>query len=150
MPTRIGELLVQKGVVIGEQVEEALEIQKEKKMRLGEILVELGYINSRDLTRMLCEQKNMPYMELQSRMFDLSIVHLFPMRFLYKNNIIPLYEIDDVLYVATGDPTNRNIVNKLQEFTNKEIVLFGAEPEQIAELLNKYLTTDQKHHKVKK
>lgn len=148
MAARIGELLIKKGVIIGEQVEEALEIQKEKKMRLGEILVELGYINSRDLTRMLCEQKNMPYMELQSRMLDLNIVNSFPMRFLYKNNIIPLYEIDGVLYVATGDPTNRNIVNKLQEFTNKEIVLFGAEPEQIAELLNKYLTTDPKLHKV--
>jgi type IV pilus assembly protein PilB len=150
MAERIGELLVKKGVIIGEQVEEALEIQKEKKMRLGEILVELGYINSRDLTRMLCEQTNMPYMELQSKMFDLSIVNSFPMRFLYRNNIIPLYEIDEVLYVATGDPTNRKIVNKLQQFTNKEIVLFGAEPEQIAELLNKYLTTDHKHHKVKK
>lgn len=150
MAARIGELLIKKGVIIGEQVEEALEIQKEKKLRLGEILVELGYINSRDLTRMLCEQKNMPFMELQSRMLDLNIVNSFPMRFLYKNNIIPLYEIDGVLYVATGDPTNHNIVSKLQEFTNKEIILFGAEPEQIAELLNKYLTTDPKYHKAKK
>jgi type IV pilus assembly protein PilB len=150
MAARIGELLVQKGVVIGEQVEEALAIQKEKKMRLGEILIELGYINSRDLTRMLCEQINIPYMELQSKTLDLGIVHSFPLRFLYENNIVPLYEIDGVLYVATGDPTNRNIVNKLQKFSNKEIVLFGAEPEQIAELLNKYLTTDHEHHKVKK
>jgi type IV pilus assembly protein PilB len=149
MATRIGELLVTKGVVIGEQIEEALEIQKEKKMKLGEILVELGYINSRDLTKMLCEQTNMPYMDLQSKMLDLSIVNSFPMRFLYTNNIIPLYEIDGVLYVAIGDPTNRKVVDKLQEFTNKEIVLFGAEPEQIAELLNKYLATDSKHYKLK-
>ncbi len=56
MAARIGELLVSSGLIGEEQVSEALELQKESRKKLGEILIELGYINDMDLTRMLNQQ----------------------------------------------------------------------------------------------
>jgi type IV pilus assembly protein PilB len=142
MAVRIGELLVQSGIIIEKQVQEALEIQKTKKKRLGEILLELGYINSGNLIRMLSEQAAIPFMELRPEMLDEQLIKSFQEKILYKNNIIPLYEVGDKLFVAIGDPTNQKVIKELQEFTKKEIVLSGAEPERIAKLLDKFFLVD--------
>ncbi len=142
MAVRIGELLVQSGIIIEKQVQEALEIQKTKKKRLGEILLELGYINSGNLIKMLSEQAAIPFVELRPEMLDEQLIKSFQEKILYKNNIIPLYEIDDKLFVAIGDPINQKVIKELQEFTKKEIVLSGAEPKQIAKLLDKFFLID--------
>ncbi len=56
MTMRIGELCVNVGLVTEEQVKEALEKQKKSKKKIGEILVELGYIRSQELNLMLSVQ----------------------------------------------------------------------------------------------
>jgi hypothetical protein len=142
MAKRIGELLIKSGIIVETQINEALEIQKNKKKKLGEILMELGYINSSDLIRMLSEQAAMPFVELKPEMLDEKLIKSFPEDVLYKNHIIPLYEIDDKLHVAMGDPSKHEIINILRRFTDKEIVLSGAEPERIAKLLDKFFLID--------
>jgi type IV pilus assembly protein PilB len=134
---RIGDLLVQSGLVKKKYIEEALEIQKKRKRRIGEILLEFGCINSRTLTRKLCEQVGLTFVELGPEMFDRRLIEAFPYPLLYVNNVVPLYEVEDKLYFAIGDPTNLNIVTRLRRFTEKDIVLFGAEPIQINRLLIK-------------
>ncbi|GAH06389.1 unnamed protein product, partial [marine sediment metagenome] len=74
MVKRIGELLVQSGMIAEAQINEALEIQKIKKKRLGEILMELGYVNSQNLIRMLSEQAAMPFVELKPEMLDENLI----------------------------------------------------------------------------
>lgn len=142
MAMKIGELLVKSGIIVEAHIQKALAVQKTKKKRLGEILLELGYISSKDLIRMLSEQAAIPFVELRLEMLDEKLIKSFPEDLLYKNNIIPLYEIDNKLHIAVGDPTNRDIISKLQSYTNKEIVLSGAEPQQIEKLLDKFFLID--------
>ena len=143
MAERIGELLVKSGLITEEQIDEALELQNQSKKRLGEILIELGYVISRDLIRMLSEQAAIPFLELRKEMLDDKIIKSFPEKVLYDNTIIPLYETEDQLYVAIGDPASRKVINRLLEFTDKEIVLSGAEPAKIIQLLDKFFLIDQ-------
>ncbi len=58
MMARIGELLVENDFIVEEQVIEALEIQRQRgcQKKLGEILIELGYIDATQLSQMLSEQ----------------------------------------------------------------------------------------------
>ncbi len=56
MALRIGELCVNCGLVTEKQVSQALEIQKKSSKKLGEILIELGYIGSQELNLMLSVQ----------------------------------------------------------------------------------------------
>ena len=56
MTMRIGELCVNVGLISEKQVKEALEKQKKSKKKIGEILVELGYIRSQELNLMLSVQ----------------------------------------------------------------------------------------------
>ena len=143
MAARIGELLIKSGFITEKQVDEAVEIQKGGKKKLGEILIELGYIVSRDLIRLLSEQAAIPFVELRKEILDDKLIKSFPEKILYNNTIIPLYETEDQLYVAIGDPASRKVMNMLLGFTNKEVVLSGAEPAKIIQLLDKFFLIDQ-------
>ena len=105
--------------------------------------MELGYINSHDLVRMLSKQSAIPFVELEPEMLDAELIKSFPEDILYHYNIIPLYEIHDKVHVAIGDPTNREVLGKLKNFTTKEIELSGAEPQRIEKLLDKFFLIDQ-------
>jgi len=140
---RIGELLVKSGIITEEQLNEALKIQKESKKKIGEILVELGYLSPRDLIWLLSEQASIPFIELKPEVLDAQLIRSFPEKLLYEYCIIPLYEIEGKLYVATGNPNDTEGIEKTKEFTKKQIVVSAAEPEKIIQLLDKFFLAEQ-------
>jgi len=133
----IGELLVKCGAVQQKQVDDALALQKITKRRLGKILLGLGYVDSQMLTQKLGDQAGIPFIELQPDILNKELIRSFPFGLLYENIVLPLYEINDKLHFAIGDPTNQQVVNKLKKYTKKEIVLACAEPLEIVRLLVK-------------
>lgn len=133
----LGEMLVKNGIITPEQLETALKLQKEKGMRLGEILLELGYITSKDLFWMLSEQADIPFIELKPEMLDNELINKFPERLLVDNCILPLYQTNDRIYVVVGDPTNVSVIEELKKLTKKEVTVSGADPDKIGQLLNK-------------
>ncbi|MEO0127168.1 MAG: hypothetical protein ABIL44_05415 [candidate division WOR-3 bacterium] len=140
---RIGELLIRSGIINEEQLNEALKIQEKSKKKIGEILIELGYLNPRDLIWLLSEQASIPFIELKPEMLDSKLILSFPERLLYKYCIIPLYEIEGKLFIATGNPTEKEGIEKIKEITNKEVVLSASEPEKIIQLLDKFFLAEQ-------
>jgi len=122
---------------------EALKIQKESKKKIGEILVELGYLSPRDLIWLLSEQASIPFIELKPEVLDAQLIRSFPEKLLYEYCIIPLYEIEGKLYVATGNPNDTEGIEKTKEFTKKQIVVSAAEPEKIIQLLDKFFLAEQ-------
>lgn len=140
---RIGELLVKSGIITEDQLNEALRIQQADKRKLGEILIELGYIHARDLVWILSEQASIPFIELKPEVLDSQLIKTFPEKLLYDYCAIPLYEIEGKIYIAMGDPTNKEGFEKLKEFVRKEVVLSTAEPERILELLDKFFLIEQ-------
>ncbi len=143
MKSRIGEMLVQNGIITEEQLNKALSAQKEKNKKLGEILIELGYIKPKDLMWMLSEQAAIPFVDLRPEMLDADLINSFPEKLLYDNYILPLYAADDSLYVALGDPSNAAIINAIAGHTKKQVVIAGAEPKKILELLDKFYLSQQ-------
>jgi len=143
MTPRIGELLVKSRLIKKKQLNEALEAQKKSEKRLGEILIDFGYLKSKDLIRMLSKQAAIPFVTLRAQMLNEKLIKAFPERLLYDFACIPLFETNKELHIAIGDPTDSTIMNKLKKFTEKKIVPSGAEPKRILQLLNKYFLLDQ-------
>ena len=141
--SRIGELLIKNGIITQEQLDEALEQQKKKKKRLGEILIELGYLNSENLLWMISEQADIPFVEVRPQMLDSQLINKFPENVLYNNLILPLYETEDKIYIAVGDPADPLVVKKMEGFTTKEVITSGADPKKIEQLLNKFFLAQQ-------
>lgn len=143
MKPRIGELLVKNGIITEAQLKEALVLQKEQKKKLGEILIELGHLSSKDLVWMLSEQADIPFVEIRPEMLDKKLINAFPENILYDNSILPLYETEDRIYVALGDPTDTIAIHEVKRFTTKEVVTSGTDPHKIEQLLNKFFLSEQ-------
>lgn len=141
--SRIGELLHRSGIITSQQLEEALNKQKREQKRLGEILIDLGYLSSKELLWMLSEQADIPFVEIEPEMLDNHLIGKFPQDVLCKNSILPLYETEDKIYITLGDPTNSDAIACVKDYTTKEVVVSGAEPEKIRELLDRLFSTQQ-------
>lgn len=139
----IGELLIKSGIITIDQLNEALQIQKQSQKKLGEILIELGYITTRDLIWLLSEQASIPFIQLKPEILDSKLIRSFPEKLLYDYCIIPLYEIEGNLYVAIGNPANKEAVEKIKEIAKKEVVVSAAEPEKILHLLDQFFLVEQ-------
>lgn len=110
---RLGELLVQAGVITAEKLAEALAAQQSEpvKRRLGTVLVERGFIDETQLTQVLGRQLSVPWVSLYHVDFSRQLLNLVPREVAEGFGIIPVYVRHvrgqgDTLYVATDDPTN--------------------------------------------
>jgi type IV pilus assembly protein PilB len=136
MKTRIGELLLKHDIISEEQLQDALKLQKTSKRKLGEILLEKGYVNTENLFWMLSEQAEIPYVDVRLEMLDQDLINLFPWKVLRENHILPLYETEHEIFVAVGDPTNSIIIEKMRKFSDKKINISCANPHTIDKLLD--------------
>lgn len=110
---RLGELLVQAGVLSAERLEEALTLQKEEgsKRRLGRLLVDSGFVDETQLTQVLGRQLSVPWVSLYHVDFSRQLLNLVPREVAEGYGVIPVYVRHvrgqgETLYVATDDPTN--------------------------------------------
>ena len=143
MKPRIGELLVKNGIITEAQLKEALALQEKQEAKLGEILIKLSYLSSKDLVWMLSEQIDIPFVEIRSEMLDKRLISTFAENVLYDNSILPLYETEDKIYVALGNPIDTTATQAIKRFTTKEVVFSGADPYKIEKLLNKFFLSEQ-------
>ncbi|AKF11400.1 hypothetical protein [Sandaracinus amylolyticus] len=108
---RLGDMLVQAQMVTAEHVDEALALQKTRGGRLGELLVELGYVSEVQLAQVLSNQLSIPWVNLYHVDFSRELLNLIPAELAEKYGCVPVYvrkirKQGDTLFVATDDPTN--------------------------------------------
>ncbi|MBQ3777273.1 MAG: Flp pilus assembly complex ATPase component TadA [Fibrobacter sp.] len=93
---RIGEMLLDQGFITQEQLNEALEKQKTSGgKRLGRVLIDLGFIDEKKLTDILCCQFEVPYVKLDSIKLDEKVYEFIPEDQCRANKIVPLYVSKD-------------------------------------------------------
>jgi type IV pilus assembly protein PilB len=103
----LGSLLVRDGLVEMQQVEEALAEHEQTDRRLGEILVERGWISERSLAQALAEQHAVEFVDLSEREVEDEAVALLPEKFARRYDALPICFVDDdTILVAVADPTN--------------------------------------------
>ena len=72
---RIGDVLIAAGAITEEQLQEALAYQKENGGKLGNVLVELGFISDQILITLLTQQLGIDYISLKGAKIEDSVVH---------------------------------------------------------------------------
>ncbi|HKN67118.1 MAG TPA: ATPase, T2SS/T4P/T4SS family [Gemmatimonadaceae bacterium] len=120
-PERIGELLVREGIITREQLQHALEEQRQNGTRIGYNLVKLGFVQENDLTRMLARQFKMPAIDLSRFEVDPKIAKMIPADLATKNLVVPLKRDGRTLTVAMADPTNLGVLEDLKFITRYDI-----------------------------
>jgi len=119
---RIGDLLLKEGMISKEQLEKALQEQRQNGTRVGYNLVKLGFIQEIELTKSLARQYKMPAVDLSKFEADPKLVKLIPSDLAVKNLVLPLKRDGRVLTVAMADPTNFAVIDDLKFITRYDIV----------------------------
>ncbi len=103
----LGALLVRGGALTGEELEAALSQQKESGLRLGELLVERGLVTRAAVARALSEQHSLEFVDLGATPIDPEVSSLLSSSLARRYGAVPVRFLDDgALLVAVSDPTN--------------------------------------------
>ena len=100
------EILLRHGRLHEEQVNEALELQKLRPKRVGEILLDLGYVDEGDILEALGEQFEIPVVKSIKEEVDPSLTTRVPINFIREYHMVPYRKNGAAFYVAINDPVN--------------------------------------------
>src|SRR3989338_2426501 len=118
----LGEILVKKKKITAQQLEEALQFQRKKKQLIGEILVNLGYVEEQDIVVALIMQCGLPYFAINKYTINKEILTSVPEEVAKEYHVIPLDRVGDVLTVVMADPLNQDIKTELEKLTKCKII----------------------------
>lgn len=145
---RIGDILIEKGLLATAQLEEALNQQKKTGRKLGHILVENEYITEDQLIEAISERLQVPKISLDSLIIDPTIIALIPVELARRYTLIPIFKIGVNLTVAMADPLNVIAVDELKYLTKYEIKRVIASPSQINASIDQYYSVADSMHDV--
>src|SRR5690606_459082 len=91
----LGDLLLEQGLITKNVLEAALDVQKREGKQLGQILIDLGYINERVLLRNLAHQSQVPYIEADYSMLDPALLRGVSPDFLERHVFLPFSRSED-------------------------------------------------------
>jgi len=120
-PERLGDLLVREKLITREQLDKAVQEQKQSGTRVGYNLVKLGFIQETELTKILARQFKMPAVDLSRFEVDPRIAKLVPGDLAMKHLVLPLKRDGRTLTVAMADPTNLGVLEDLKFITRYDI-----------------------------
>src|ERR1051325_3849871 len=140
---RLGEMLIERGQLQPDELDKALAFQRERPEKLGRILVELGFLSSRDVLAALSEQLQVPI--VTSREFPVvapEVEGISP-RFLRQFRLLPLGIEDSIVVLAMADPLDSETIAAVRLFTGKQVsARLGSEQEILAGIERFYPETE--------
>jgi type IV pilus assembly protein PilB len=128
---RLGEIIVEMGLATQEQVDAAMALQGETRKRVGQLLLEQGTITLLDLTKALATKFGVPFIDLSQMYVDPSAAHLIEDKLARRYSALPVRFVEDKLLVAMADPQNLFALDDLEIITGYSIVAGIASEEDI-------------------
>jgi type IV pilus assembly protein PilB len=142
---RIGEILLEQGLLSQQQLDQALEEQKTTNRRLGEILRARGWVKDTDVTRAVAQRLGIPFIDLGATPVDPSAAGLMTERDCRRYAAIPVrYVNDSTLLVAMVDPANILAADDVRMLTGYDIEPAIATEEDIFGQISKLTRLDDK------
>jgi type IV pilus assembly protein PilB len=134
---RLGEWLLDKGKITPQQLEDALAYQRETGKRLGESLIALGYITEDDYYEAQAEQWECPYEPLRDAQIQeaMKVRHWIGLQDATRFMVVPLREEGIVLWVASSDPNNVEMLDHLRQSTGKFIKVCFSPPDRLLQAI---------------
>ncbi|OZU89722.1 type II secretion system protein GspE [Virgibacillus indicus] len=134
---RLGDLLQEAALVNEDQINEAL-TNKTDNQKLGDALLEHGYITERQLIEVLEFQLGIPHVSLYRYPIDENVLGFVSKEMAQQNYIIPLKIQDNALMIAMRDPMDYYIIDDLEMATGFSISPVIAAKDDILYAINKY------------
>ncbi|MBI3088401.1 MAG: hypothetical protein HYY91_05930 [Candidatus Omnitrophica bacterium] len=134
---RIGDILLERGVITPKQLEGALQRQQERGGLLGQALIDLGHVTEEEVALALTAQYGFPYLPLDNYEIDRDVTQLVPEHVARQYCLIPIDRIGNALTVAMADPSNSQAIEDIEILTNCVIQTFVSTPSHIQKAINR-------------
>ncbi len=138
MAVRIGEVLLKEKRITPEQLQEALNYQRQNGGKLGFNLIKLGYVKDDEIIALLSKQYGVPSIALGQFDVDATVVKLVPAETAQKYQIIPLSRSGATLTIAMTDPTNVFAMDDIKFMTGYNVEPVVASETAVIEAITKY------------
>jgi len=135
---QLGELLIERGVLNQRQLDKALTVQKEKGGLIGEILVELGFASEEDIAQALTAQYGFPYLPLGNYEINPEIANIVPIRVARQYLLIPIDKIGNNLTLAMSNPLNAQAIEDIELLSGCSVQTFVSTASDIKRAIEKY------------
>lgn len=135
---KIGELLLEKGLISPQQLEEGLKEQALSGRRLGEILVDRGRITEEQLIDTVSERLSIPRITLPSMVIDPQVIRRVSVELARRYTLIPIFEIGNALTLAMADPLNIIAIEEIKYRTGRNINRAVASSTEINDAIDQY------------
>ena len=141
---RLGDLLIQRGLITQQQMNQALAYQMEKRPNrlLGKVLLELKMISSEDLLRTMAGLSGVSFINLTTSMIHADLVEILPRQFIEENCVLPLWMDGKQLSVAIEDFTNVFLIEDIERLSGHDVRVVAATKQNIKAVMES-LTEDR-------
>lgn len=143
---RIGDILLNNGIITDEQLTQALAEQKSKKIKIGEALISLGFVTQDTINDILCEQLDIEYVDLRKIDIDENTLHLVSEDIIRKYLVVP-FGLDNkqanVINVAMENPMDIMAMDDISIITGMNVMPYLANANDISTTIDKYYGQSQ-------
>jgi general secretion pathway protein E len=135
---RLGEILIQRKLITEEDLERALELQKERGDKIGKTLVDMGFIAMRDVLAALSEQLEVVLVSIDSPPYVSAETEALSPRFLRQFRCLPMSREDHTITLAMADPLDVETIAAVRHCTGLKISTVLAPEQEIIDAIDKY------------
>ncbi len=143
MKKKLGEIMIDSGLITIPELQQALELQKRRKIPLGKALMEMNLVTENQISEALSKQIGFPYINLINYPLQSEVLNLIPIKLIQKYCILPVALKDNLLVVATGEPENIEGLDAVRQFTKRELEVYYAPEEDIQFIINRFSSQKQ-------
>jgi len=148
MRKKLGEMLIEEGIITEEQLNTALEEQRKQGNRIGTNLINLGMATSQQITELLGKQYQVPSIDLSAQKIDPAILELIPPEVAMKYQLIPVKKQGKSLTLAMANPMDVFAIDDVRFTTGLRITPMVCAELLIKEHLDKYYHSEDLETKV--
>jgi len=135
----ISAILIDAAAVTNDQVDLAIARHRETGCRIGEALVQLGFVSEEDIGWALARQLGIPFVDVRLEMLDVELIRSFPEGALRRLQAVPLFRAEGRMTAAVADPTDRDAIEELERLCGEPCSCVAATPSAIGRALDAML-----------
>jgi type IV pilus assembly protein PilB len=134
---RLGDVLVEQGMVDEAAVKEALKEQRSTGELLGEVLVRMGYVTEMNIAGAIVTQFALPYIQLSQYRISPEILKVFPPQTMRQYRFMPLDRMGDVMSIAVGGLLNEDVLSELEKVVGCKILVYITVQSEVIQAIQK-------------
>ncbi len=141
---RLGDLLIQQNRISPEQLQLALDKQRQSGRKLGRVLVDSGYVTEDEIAKAVSQQLNIPHIDLRLVHARQEVTRLLPEQYARRFRAVVLEQRQDRLLVAMADPTDLFAYDEISNHLNREIEVAVANEGALTQFIDRvYRRTEE-------